>query len=279
MASDAKLGGEDADGVSEWFRDSALLVASIGQEAFCSQLETALARLARFDLSVAFAYPGEGRPMLLHDGLGNVSPARIMENYLNGTYLLDAVYSACRQATPAGLYRLASLAPDDFFSTDYYRSPDVHPCISMESGSLDEEIVFIQPMGPDLSIALSLLRQNGSGSFSEGELARLSASAPMVGALLRQHWRDLATAAPVGPPSTGDVMEVAFRSFARSALTLREQTIVSLILRGHSSFSIGGHLDIAEGTVKIHRKHIYAKLGISSQSELFALFIRHLLGR
>jgi hypothetical protein len=30
--------------------------------------------------------------------------------------------------------------------------------------------------------------------------------------------------------------------------------------------------------VKIHRKNIYAKLGISSQSELFSLFISYLSG-
>jgi DNA-binding CsgD family transcriptional regulator len=29
--------------------------------------------------------------------------------------------------------------------------------------------------------------------------------------------------------------------------------------------------------VKNHRKHIDAKLGISSQAELFALFLRHVL--
>ena len=43
-----------------------------------------------------------------------------------------------------------------------------------------------------------------------------------------------------------------------------------------SSDLVGLSLGIAEGTVKNHRKHIHAKLGISSQAELFALFLRHL---
>lgn len=38
------------------------------------------------------------------------------------------------------------------------------------------------------------------------------------------------------------------------------------------------NLDIAEGTVKNHRKHLYSKLGVGSQSELFHLFVNHLLG-
>jgi hypothetical protein len=48
------------------------------------------------------------------------------------------------------------------------------------------------------------------------------------------------------------------------------------VLRGHSSDSISQQLGIAQGTVKIHRKNIYNKLKISSQSELFSLFISSL---
>jgi DNA-binding CsgD family transcriptional regulator len=36
-------------------------------------------------------------------------------------------------------------------------------------------------------------------------------------------------------------------------------------------------LGISSGTVRIHRRNIYAKLGISSQGELFALFIETLV--
>jgi len=46
-----------------------------------------------------------------------------------------------------------------------------------------------------------------------------------------------------------------------------------MILRGHSALSIATTLDIAEGTVKNHRKSIYSKLSIASQQELFTKFI------
>ncbi|MNY62113.1 Bacterial regulatory protein, luxR family [compost metagenome] len=49
-----------------------------------------------------------------------------------------------------------------------------------------------------------------------------------------------------------------------------------LILRGHSNLSIGKTMNIAEGTVRIHRKNIYRRLGISSQGALFRIFIDHL---
>lgn len=46
-----------------------------------------------------------------------------------------------------------------------------------------------------------------------------------------------------------------------------------LVLQGHSSESISDILGIATGTVRIHRKNVYAKMRISSQRELFAMFI------
>ncbi|MFD1333148.1 helix-turn-helix transcriptional regulator [Methylopila musalis] len=254
------------------------LVGLIGRTGLPPTLDAALGALAPFDLSCAFAYPGEQRPLLLHDNLGGVAPPEIMRNYLSGTYLLDAVYSACLRGAPEGLHRLSELAPDEFFGGDYYNSPDVHPCISMETGSLAEEIVFLATPGDGLYVAYSLLRQAQSGAFSKDEFARLAAAAPLATALMRQHWRTLAPPQPAPRIVDGEaVVERAFRTFAPAELTPREQTIVSLILRGHSSLSIGNNLAIAEGTVKIHRKHIYAKLGISSQTELFNLFVRHIL--
>jgi DNA-binding CsgD family transcriptional regulator len=70
----------------------------------------------------------------------------------------------------------------------------------------------------------------------------------------------------------------AFENFGEGVLTRREREVVRMVLRGHSSNSIGRQFHITTGTVKIHRKNIYAKLGISSQSELFSLFISYLSG-
>ncbi len=55
--------------------------------------------------------------------------------------------------------------------------------------------------------------------------------------------------------------------------------VTQLILRGHSTHSVSALLGIAEGTVKNHRKSIYAKLNIASQQELFSLFLAHVLAR
>lgn len=265
--------------MADWNTVAPELVARIGAPDFAPALAESLARVAPFDLDCVFAYPGESRPRLLHDGLKEVSAAPVMRNYLNGTYLLDAVYTSCRRRTPAGLYRLRELAPDAFFEGDYYNSPDVHPCISMESGVLAEEIVFLVPGGGAVYLAYSLMRQNGMSPFSDDEFERLRATAPLVTAMMASHWRQIGDDEPAAAPpqEPEEAMELAFRTFLPNQLTPREQTIVSLVLRGHSSLSIGALLNITEGTVKIHRKNIYAKLGLSSQAELFNLFIKHVI--
>jgi DNA-binding CsgD family transcriptional regulator len=53
--------------------------------------------------------------------------------------------------------------------------------------------------------------------------------------------------------------------------------VATLILKGHSSASVSTVAGITVGTVKIHRKNIYRKLSISSQSELLSNFLRSVL--
>lgn len=56
-------------------------------------------------------------------------------------------------------------------------------------------------------------------------------------------------------------------------LTGREAKVIRLYLQGHSTMSISERLDISTHTVSMHRKNACAKLDISSQFELFHMFI------
>ena len=56
-------------------------------------------------------------------------------------------------------------------------------------------------------------------------------------------------------------------------MTRREQQVIELVLLGHSTRLVAEKLGISADTVKLHRKHAYAKLDISSQAELFYLFV------
>ena len=60
-------------------------------------------------------------------------------------------------------------------------------------------------------------------------------------------------------------------------LTDRETQAINLVLHGHSTKTMAETLSIPMETVKLHRKHAYAKLEISSQAELFYLFLDSLM--
>jgi DNA-binding CsgD family transcriptional regulator len=266
---------------ARWNRDFADILDKIDERDVLRRIDTLLKSVAPFDISVAFGYP-EGRPpILLYDGLNAAGTQNALDAYMRGTYLLDPFYLACSNQILPGLYRMAALAPDHFFRSEYFLSPAVHPCISMESGSLAEEIGFFVPLPAGFMATYSLMRSNGSAPFSEADFTRLQAIEPMVRLALSRHWRSVTGFANDFETKTwsiqGEAMEQAFERFAADRLTQRQRLIVQLILRGHSNFSIGGRLGITEGTVKIHRKAIYDRLNISSQSELFSMFIDFLI--
>lgn len=55
-------------------------------------------------------------------------------------------------------------------------------------------------------------------------------------------------------------------------ITTREKDVLKLLLSGFSNKEIAGKLSLSTETIKVHRRNIYSKLNIKSQSELFARF-------
>ncbi|AVR69997.1 helix-turn-helix transcriptional regulator [Pseudomonas aeruginosa] len=63
------------------------------------------------------------------------------------------------------------------------------------------------------------------------------------------------------------------RGFGRGVLTVREREACQPLLSGRSAKSSARLMDTSPEMVRMHRKKLYAKLEVGSQSELFALFI------
>ncbi|RFB78280.1 LuxR family transcriptional regulator [Methylovirgula sp. 4M-Z18] len=254
----------------------ASLIEQIGKPSMPLALDQMLQQTAVFDLSVVFGYPFDTRPLLLYDGYRDYAAPIALQNYLNGAYLLDPFYTAAVQGREPGVWRMRELAPDSFFDSEFFSSTEVHPCISLQPGSLVEEIGFLVPLEGGFNAVYSLMRSKGS-PFTNDEMAKLSELEPVVRQTIRAHWRH------VGPverqPKLDDLMETAFESFCRDRLTYQQRRIVQLILRGHSNLSIGQIISVTEGTVKIHRQNIYKRLEISSQQELFVMFVQSILSK
>jgi DNA-binding CsgD family transcriptional regulator len=228
-------------------------------------------------MSSIFIFSFDARPLLLHDGYTAHVSRNALENYLSGGYLLDPFYVASSHNHPSGLWRMNELAPDSFFSSDFLVSPDVHPCVSSEAGSLVEEIGFLIPLEPGLMAAYSLMRTHGSPAFLEEEVGSLKSVEPIIEKSINKHWRhERPEAFKFRSGVASEDIESAFTEAFADTLTPKQRDIVRMILRGHSSLSISIKLGISEGTAKLHRANIYSRLGISSQSELFRKFIDHL---
>ena len=132
---------------------------------------------------------------------------------------------------------------------------------------------------PSMRVVISLGIRDPDKTFSNADLALLDVTWPLLNSLCRQHWRLLDLTATVSLHSDdskarlGEPLDLAFQNFGRDHLSARECEIVHLVLKGHSSNSIAELLSISSDTVKAHRKHVHSKLQISSQAELFSLFL------
>lgn len=251
---------------------TAAIVAAIGQDGFAPALTGLLRAVAPYTYTVVFGYCGTSRPLDLYDDFPASKRRIFVTDYQEGPYLLDPFYLAVARHVPAGLYRMRDLAPDRFYQGEYFRNYYVRT-------GLAEEIAYFTDFPDGPTVVLSLMRDERP--FSSREMRTLSEVQPLVAACIRQHWADLASRFDLaaqdrqGPAQETD-LERTFHSFGDGLLTPREREIVEHTLKGHSAEAVGRILGISPGTVRIHRRNIYAKLRISSQGELFSRFIQTL---
>lgn len=66
-------------------------------------------------------------------------------------------------------------------------------------------------------------------------------------------------------------------AFSRKLATLseRERQVVELVVAGQSSKAIARTLNISHRTVELHRRHVFAKLGVQSLAELVRLVVEN----
>ncbi|KIC08778.1 LuxR family transcriptional regulator [Leisingera sp. ANG-M1] len=219
--------------------------------------------------------PGQ-RPHYLDDTYPDGAAKDAVQLYVSSTYLLNPVYNALLDGLQPGLYRMADLAPDN-----WNPAPET-PGILVEDA---EEIGYRTPGWPAGLVELTLLtelpggamgeisfaRPASEGGFPDDLLARLRPFLPLFAAAFRQLWSRQASTLPAS--QSPQEPDRKLKDFARTILSPREAEVVQMILKGHSSLSISLTLGIALPTVKTHRKNAYAKLGISTQQQLFNAFL------
>ena len=250
---------------AELFAKAGLLIDAVGTKGFPAALADLLRLTVPYSYTVVFGYGDAAGPVDLFDDFPVSKRKVFVTDYLEGPYLLDPFFRAAKRPVAPGLYRMRDLAPDRFYQGEYYRN------YYAQTG-LAEEIGFLIELTPTTTIVVSLMR--AEKAFSVREMRSLQDVTPVVIAAARKHWGSLPDLTQTSYDGDETKVEKSFASFGQGTLTPREREVVEHTLKGNSAQAIGELLGIASGTVRIHRRNVYAKLQISSQGELFSKFIR-----
>ena len=236
-------------------------VATVGTSTFPQALTALCQGVFACDSLFVALFSHDHAPRQLYSSLDDAATACTIGPYLSYAYLLDPFYSLFKADIGTSVVSLDACAPDDFRTSDYYRM------FYAETGLRDEVTIFVAT-GTGSSIVLSLGQRGAQTRRGPDACAGLTALLPVIAALCLKHWPDLALNLPAAGP--------AFDRLGLPRLSPREAEVVRMMLKGHSSKSMARLLAISPETVKVHRKRIYSKLGLTSQGELFSLFVTSL---
>lgn len=240
---------------------------SIGTELFAQRLVDALHHVLQFDWWMVMIYRAQANPEMLCENFSGSWRDKGLTTYVGAYYLLDPFYVMSLSIDRPEVCRLGDIAPDGFLESEYHRA-------HYASGRIGDEINCLWPLDAGVTLAVSLERSEHCAGFSDSEVRDLEAVQHLLSALARKHWvaQNSRVTASRGP-QLGRLVQEAAASFGSRVLTPRECEVVKLVLRGYSTKSISQSLGISPGTVKVHRENIYSKLAVSSQAELFNMFI------
>lgn len=253
-------------------REIGAVIEALDGPQFWTRLTRALERYVGFDSWVALRFaPGEAPLVCAESPMPDGTVDLMLRDYLAFLHQLDPFYIDACERPASGFVTLADVAPDNFGMTDYYQR-------YFKKNIVGDEVHFNYLIDARHVLAFSL---GATHRYSERELTMLALCAPWVIALMRQRLPyetfgagATESAPPPAPPAVSyvDRFEQVAQTGGRTPLTSREMEVAMLTLSGFSTRAIAEKLVISFETVRAHKKHIYTKLNVKSQSELFALF-------
>ncbi|MGQ0566332.1 MAG: helix-turn-helix transcriptional regulator [Gemmobacter sp.] len=239
-----------------------------GRPGFESALLAFLGRAVAPDNLIVLAYRDAAPPLVLFRQAQQPSVFAELERvYLAGAYVLDPYHDLHVRRAGAGLYRIADIAPDAFqrsrYMIEYYQA----------TGIIDE-LTYVAYPAPGVTLNLCLGRDAGTGRvFSAREIEVAGRIAPLVVALAEAHWAGLPASEPLPEAAPAARLVGALDRARGIRLSPRQAEVALLILRGHSTPSIALVLGVSAQTVKVFRRQVHARCGVTSQAELFALML------
>ncbi len=251
---------------AEWFAALARLVQGNDVDTAAAALADAIDVAVEHEGTCLLAFHRDAPPEVFHHTLEPAGRRHYLDRYVAGPYLLDPLYQLAVGDEKPGVCRFRDQSPDRFRSSEYYRQ-------YCERTHLRDEMDFLFDVSASSTLALVVGRR--TRRFTKAELERLRLLEPLVHAAMCRIWRQSSASDRRQEPggSLHQRLTRCFENFGEGLLTERERQITQLLLRGHSTKSVARELGIAPGTVMVHKRNLFAKLGITSQYELFSQFI------
>ena len=243
-------------------------ISALASDRFEVALFQWLSRCFQIDNTTMLAYFQDRAPdVLFAQALERRVHEKLESDYVSGIYLLDPFHALHVDRATAGLYRLKDIAPDQFQRNQYFAS-------YYQRTTLIDEMAYIGYPSEGVSVHICLGRDASSGRrFSARDQLMADRLSPIVCGLIQQRWSGLQSSGDYSEEDVTNRLIAAGQQVLGVKLSPRQAEVALLILRGHSSVSIGLRLGISFQTVKVIRKQLYRKCGISSQAELFSLFM------
>ncbi|MDQ2095912.1 helix-turn-helix transcriptional regulator [Rhodalgimonas zhirmunskyi] len=243
-------------------------IAALDSDGFARALGRWLEAVVRHDnLTILAYFRGRAPKSILRRAAHPAVHERFENVYLSGAYLLDPYHDLHMTRAPAGVYRLTDIAPDQFhrnpYFLDYYAAT-----------TLIDELAFVAYPAPGVSVQVCLGRDASSNRrFTQREIISARLVSPILEAFVERQWSGLAAEGEISDAAESAHLIDSLKAAEGISLSPRQAEVAMLILRGHSSVSIGLKLGISAQTVKVFRRQLYRKCAISSQAELFNLLL------
>ncbi len=260
----------NTDEVIKWNRELARAIAALGTDDFFPNLVAAVRSQLVIDYPQIWLYNKDLPPQSLYHEVPPKAVYAQIDSYLEGPFQEDPFYQTSVGRPKSKLYRLDRVTAGRLEQSDYYQN------YYADTGTVDE-CVFLARLESGAALNLSIMRLPEHGSFNEEEYSALYLMAEPISELLKTHSEhpEFAKRHLIQPEIDFQV-NTAFRTFGSSMLSPREKDVLELMLRGYGTDTTAERLVIAVETVRRHRKSIYKKLDVSSQTDLFSLFINTL---
>lgn len=224
----------------------------------------ALRSLFEFDCGALFVLRAHSAPIRLFDEF-----PREPIDYVTSPYLLDPVYIQFRQNKLPPVATIRDISPRGFRESEYFRT-------YMKRIDIADELSFNIAVDNATTLHFAIARQGNRDPFEKKDKLLAESLYPIVSVLLTHHWQSLGSNIAEIEAEAEDFhnfLDNVIESFGKDVLTDREREIVRLTLHGNTDKLTARALGITPGTVRNHKKNIFSKLRVSSQGQLFGLFL------